>query len=166
VERAQRDEMSYDTPVTEIGTTHNVYVAYPDDPIYLPLRRMNVYGIGRLPVIERGTEKYLGMIRRQDILKAYDIGLMRKSIEVDRTQRFKLRNIDKASFIEVEVGPNAPMVGVTLREFPCSDKCLILSIRRHGENIIAHGDTRIEAGDLIVAYTEQGADDIVLTQFT
>lgn len=166
VERAQREEMPYDTPVTEIGTTQNVYVAYPDDPIYLPLRRMNVYGIGRLPVIERGTEKYLGMIRRQDILKAYDIGLMRKSIEIDRTKRFKLRNLDKASFIEVEVGPNAPMVGVTLREFPCSDKCLILSIRRQGENIIAHGDTRIEAGDLIVAYTEQGADEIVLTQFT
>lgn len=167
VERAQAEEKPFYTPVTEFATTRNIYVAYPDDPIYLPLRRMNVYGIGRLPVIARNSnDYYLGMVRRQDILKAYDVGMMRKSIEVHRNQRFQLRNLDNASFVEFQVDQGAPMVGHTLKEFPCSDQCLILSIRRNGENIIAHGDTMIEVGDMIVAYIEAGTEGLVADQFS
>ncbi len=169
VERAQNDGISFDATVMDFGTTRNYYVVYPDDPIYLALRRINAYGIGRLPVIKRNPdspdEEYLGMIRREDILKAYDIGLMRKSMETQRTERFKLRNIQNESFMEIEVAPQAPMVRRPLRDFPCSQYCLILSIYRHGSSIHAHGDTVIEAGDVIVAYAENENQAEVLNQF-
>lgn len=166
VERAQNEGVSFDATVMDFGTTKNYYVVYPDDPIYLALRRINAYGIGRLPVIKRNTdEEYLGMIRREDILKAYDIGLMRKSMETQRTERFKLRNIHNESFMEIEVAQHAPMVRRPLRDFPCSQYCLILSIYRHGNSIHAHGNTVIEAGDVIVAYAENENQAEVLQQF-
>ena len=166
VERAQKEGASFDATVMDFGTTQNYYLVYPDDPIYLALRRMNAYGIGRLPVIKRySDEEYLGMIRREDILKAYDIGLMRKSMETHRDERFKLRNIENQSFMELEVTRSAPMANRPLRDFPCSQYCLILSIYRHGSSIHAHGDTVIEAGDVIIAYADTENQSEVVRQF-
>jgi CIC family chloride channel protein len=166
VERAQAEQIPFDTTVRTFGTTRNLQTVYPDDPMYLALRRMTVYDIGRLPVVAPGTsDHYIGMIRREGILRAYDIGLTRKSFELHRDERFRLRNIQDAAFLEINVGPDAPMIGKPLADFPYSNDCLLLSIRRHGDTIIAHGDTTIEANDLIVAYADNKHHQSVLEQF-
>lgn len=164
-------ELSYKDPsfetltAGEVGTTANLITVFPNDPIYLALRRMNIYQIGRLPVVTKESgSKYLGMVRRADILRAYEVGLTRKSIEQHQHQRFDLRDVEENEFLEIVVEPDAPMVGHCLAEFPCSDSCHIVSIRRHGQVVIPQGDTFIEAGDIVVAYVYATSHDEVIAQ--
>jgi CIC family chloride channel protein len=166
IERAQQMGMPYDTPVVKFATTENLVTVFLDDPVFVALRRMNVYDIGRLPVISREDGRYIGMVRRSDILKAYDIGLTRKSIDRHRQEHFNLRRVDDHAFIEIEVTPQAPMVGKTLAEFPYSGQCLLVSIRKQGMATIAHGTTRIEAGDIVTAYATINKHEEVRRQFT
>lgn len=152
--------------VMDAGTTAHLVTAYPDDPVYVAMRRLNMYHLGRLPVVAREDNRtYLGMIRRADIIKAYDVGLARKAIEQHRRQQYSLRDVEENEFIEVMVADDAPMVGQMLKAFPCSDDCLILSIRREGHTLIAHGDTTIQAGDVVTAYAYPEAHDAILAQF-
>lgn len=166
VERVYKQPDFENLTVRDAGTTENLVTVFPHDPIYLALRRMNIYNIGRLPVISaKNGGKYLGMIRRADILRAYEVGLTRKSIEQHQHKHFDLRNVEENEFIEIVVDSDAPMVGQTLVEFPCSDSCHVVSIRRKGQVIIPQGDTKIEADDIVVAYVYPEAHEEVVAQF-
>ena len=166
IEKAQEAQLAETTPIAQIGSNENVITVYPDDPIYLALRRMNVYGIGRLPVVSREDSSiYLGMIRRANVLKAYDIALQRKAEEQHRQKYLKLRDMQTTTFIEVVVEPGAPMVGLTLSEFPYSESCLLVSVWHDGSMRIAHGSTKIAAGDRIVAFADQVMKHRIREQF-
>lgn len=149
----------------EVGTTENLISVFPHDPIYLALRRMNIYAIGRLPVVSTVDGRYLGMVRRADILRAYEVGLTRKSIEQYQHQHFDLRDVEENEFLEIVVDSAAPMVGHPLAEFPCSDRCHVVSIRREGNVVIPQGSTVIQANDIIVAYVYPESHAEVVAQF-
>ncbi len=166
LERVYQESTFEELSASDAGSTENLITVFPHDPIYLALRRMNIYDIGRLPVISSGNGgQYLGMVRRADILRAYEVGLTRKSIKQHQAKHFDLRDVEENEFMEIVVDPNATMVGHSLIQFPCSDTCHIVSIRRKGQVIIPQGDTHIEAGDIIVAYVYPEAHDDVLRQF-
>jgi len=166
LERVYQESTFEELTAGDVGTIDNLITVFPHDPIYLALRRMNIYDIGRLPVVSLGNGgQYLGMVRRADILRAYEVGLTRKSIEQHHAKNFDLRDVEENEFMEIVVDPAAPMVGHSLIEFPCSNTCHIVSIRRRGQVIIPQGDTYIEAGDIIVAYVYPEAHDEVFAQF-
>jgi CIC family chloride channel protein len=166
VERMYHDETFLDMTARDVGTTENLITVFPHDPIYLALRRMNIYDIGRLPVVsaENGG-RFLGLVRRGDVLRAYEVGLTRKSIEQHQQKYFDLRNVEENEFVEVVVAPDAPMVGQPLAQFPHSDCCHVVSIRRSGQVIIPQGNTRIEPDDIIIAYIYADSHDEVIAQF-
>jgi CIC family chloride channel protein len=167
IERLRHKDNHEKATAIEIGTTSRVFTVFPDDPIHIALRLMNVHNIGRLPVISREDEKtFVGMVQRVDILKAYNIGIARRAAEQHREKRYKLRSMDMHNFIEVTVEPGAPMEGQTLLDFPCSDNCLVIAIHRGDQTFIAHGDTRIKAGDRITAYVLPSEEEEVIHQFT
>jgi CIC family chloride channel protein len=167
IENAHDNQTPLSATALDVGTQHNMITVYLDDPIYLALRRMSIYNIGRLPVVARDDGRtFLGMIRRSDIIKAYDIALRRKAIQQHRDKYLKLRDTEDNAFIEVIVEHGAPMVGHTLAEFPHSDNCLLVSVWRNGEAMIAHGSTSIEAGDRVVAYVQRDAAKRIQEQFT
>ncbi|NJL95435.1 MAG: CBS domain-containing protein [Anaerolineae bacterium] len=167
VEAAQAAGQPPETPAIALGTTQNVVTVHPDDPVNNALRRMNAYHVGRLPVVARADRRtFLGMVRRADILHAYDLGLSRKAWEQHREEVFRLRkNLDDVAFIDLSVGEGAPMAGRTLKEFPYSDDCLLVSVRRGGKSMIAHGDTLILPGDRLTAYASEHMQDVVRAQF-
>jgi CIC family chloride channel protein len=149
-----------------MGTTERVITVYPDDPIHVALRRMNIHHVGRLPIVSRDeNQTYLGMLRRADILRAYDIGIARKAVNQQRDKFFKLRDIDQHEFIDIYVEDAAPMLGKSLLEFPCSDECLVIAVHRNGETLIAHGNTTIQSGDRVTAYVTPEEKSDVLSQF-
>lgn len=150
----------------EIGTTENIISAYPDDAIHSALQRMNIHGVGRLPIVSRQDKRtYLGMLRRADILHAYEIGIARKAVDQQRDKFFKLRHIDEYEFIDIYVDDHAPMINKTLREFPCSDECLVIAVHRNGKTIVAHGSTHIQPEDRVTAYVAPHNKAEVIAQF-
>ncbi|RME72051.1 MAG: CBS domain-containing protein [Chloroflexi bacterium] len=158
VDRAIDKGMSItQTTVREIATT-DLLVAYPDETIADVLRRLNVRDVGRLPVVARDNpKKLLGVIRRSDILKAYNIALTNRAKIQHRMERIKLRHIDNTEFVEIDVTPDSPCVNKTLAELGrlLPREAVIVSIRRaSGQVIIAHGDTRLQPGDRIEAFIQ------------
>ena len=61
----QRSECS----LAEVARTDTIK-AYPDEPLRVVVYRMAEKGVTRMPVVERGTQTFLGMVSLNDLLKA------------------------------------------------------------------------------------------------
>jgi CIC family chloride channel protein len=81
--RVPREGMK-NTPLKSI-MTRNLLTIYPDEPLLEALNKMTNHGVGRLPVIERNTSKFVGIISRTDVTKAYDraLDLLSKSLPTE-----------------------------------------------------------------------------------
>lgn len=145
------------TTVAEIGTPYEkLSMIYPNESIGSALNKMSRRGFGRLPVISReDPEHLLGLVLRRDIVEAYKIALAKRAEIQQRTQRMKMRNIDGTEFIELMLKENSPAIGKTVSEIASTlpHECILISIRRDGLVLIPHGETQLQIGDQITAFT-------------
>ncbi|MEW6717251.1 MAG: chloride channel protein [Chloroflexota bacterium] len=59
--------------------THALVTAYPDENVSVVLKRMAPRDLSRIPVVSRQDKRHLiGILRRNDIVRAYDIGTLRR----------------------------------------------------------------------------------------
>ncbi len=151
--------------VADIGTTWpRLKVAFPDETIGNALATMGTRGLGRLPVVSRDDPyQLLGIVRRQDIVLAYDLALTRRAEIQHRTQQIDLSDGDGTEFVEVILHQDDRAVGETVAtiasELPT--RCVLISIRRDGKTIIPHGDTILMPGDHITAFVDiKDGDDL------
>ncbi|MCB0087357.1 MAG: CBS domain-containing protein, partial [Caldilineaceae bacterium] len=148
------------TTVDQIGTPRSeLLVAFPDEPIGNALTRMGVRGIGRLPVVHRNdAEHVIGMIRRQDIIRAYNMARSRRAELEHRAKRAKLQNLDDTEFIEVALTANDQAVGKTIQDMgpQLPHDCILVRIRRQGKMMIPHGNTTFQSGDDVTAFIRSG----------
>ncbi len=165
VEKALSAGMDTETTVKDIGITWpHLKVAFMDEPIGEVLTRMGTGDLGRLPVVSRQDPyELLGMIRRQDIIRAYDLALSRRDEMQHRTNRIQqLEQSDETEFVEIFLKEGDPVVGRTLQEIAPNlpYECILISVERNGRVTIPHGDTIFQVGDHITAYTrhEDAAD--------
>jgi CIC family chloride channel protein len=147
--------------VRDIATVSPLTV-YPDDPLWVALKRMGVRDVGRLPVVDRHNPRHLvGMLRRQDVIRAYNLGILRRLDAQQQADRLRLGKIGGTEFLEIELGPESAATGRKLREMPLPESCLVVSIQRGRKVIIPHGDTVLEEGDKVVAFaTEECAREL------
>ncbi len=66
-----------------------------------------------------------------------------------------------ASFIEKQVPPNAPVIGVPMSDLNLPEDFLIALVIRDGQAIIPKGNTKLAVGDEIVAVTSQEQEHIL-----
>jgi len=159
LEQALLAERPSTTLVSEIGTSWPyLKVAYPEETIGDALARMGVRGLGRLPVVSRDDPyQLLGVVRRADIIKGYDLALTRRSEIHHQTQQIQEQTDEAMEFIEIPVSPQDAVVGKTVQKIAMimPKECVLVSIRRDGKVIIPHGDTVFQAGDHITAFTSR-----------
>ena len=145
------------TTVAEIGTPYkNLSVIYPDESIGDALNKMSQRGFGRLPVISRDDPKHLlGLIQRRDLVESYKIALTKRAEIQHRTKRMKIRNIDGTEFVELSLNDDSQATGQMVCEIAndLPHECILISIRRDGKVLIPHGETLLEAGDQLTAFT-------------
>jgi len=158
LEQALDEGLDPHMPVTKIGTTWpHLKVAFLDESIGDVLSRMSARGLGRMPVVDReNAYNLLGMIRRADIIRAYDMALSRRDEMKDRTERIQqLQQVDGTEFVEIFLNEGDPVIGRTLQDVApdLPYECVLISIERDGRVIIPHGDTIFREGDHITAYT-------------
>jgi len=146
------------TPISEIATPRDqMLMSYPDETMGDALNRMSLQGIGRLPVVSRDDPSdLLGLIRRNDIIRAYNIGLTRRAEIQHQTKRMKIRNIDGTEFIDFQLQEGNSAVGKSVVEMANTmpEECVLVSVRRDGRVIIPHGTTSFQAGDQITAFVQ------------
>ena len=145
------------TTVAEIGTPYEkLSMVYPNESIGSALNKMSRRGFGRLPVISREDPEHLiGLVLRRDIVEAYKIALTKRAEIQHCTQRMKMRNIDGTEFIELMLKEDSPATGKTVSEIASTmpHECILISIRRDGLVLIPHGETQLQIGDQITAFT-------------
>ncbi|MCK5315417.1 MAG: chloride channel protein [Anaerolineales bacterium] len=144
------------TPVTAIGTdSSRLMVAYPDESMGEALARMGIRGVGRLPVISRERPDYLlGLIRRADIIRAYNIALARRA-EIQRDTRHAHNGAAEGTeFIEFTLSAGDKIIGSAVKDIAVSmpNECILISIHRDGKVLIPHGNSVIQEGDQITAF--------------
>jgi CIC family chloride channel protein len=137
--------------------TREVEVAFPDETLNMALRRMSRRDVGRLPVVAReDPRKLLGILRRADVIHAYDIALTRRVAQRHQEHAVKLDALTPAhvdvSDVAVEIG--APAAGKPMKEIPFPRECVIASVRRGRQVFIPRGETVLYAGDMLVVVAE------------
>jgi CIC family chloride channel protein len=156
LDRALIDQLPAETPAIDIATRYDqLLLAHPTETMWQALTRMGTRGLGRLPVVdEENPRRLAGLIRRSDIIQAYNLALTRRAEQQQQQERQRLRNIDGTEFLVVDLTPRDAAVGKSLQEVACEmpRQCILVSIRREGEVLIPHGDTIFEAGDHVTAF--------------
>jgi CIC family chloride channel protein len=131
----------------------NPVTVYADEPIWSAIQKMAPRDLARLPVVGRDEEgRLLGLISRSDILRAYDVGIVRKQRGQLLEQQTSLRREKHNGFMEFRLKPGDSALGKELQslEFPIDVN--VVSIERDGEIVIPKGKTVFQAGDIITLF--------------
>jgi CIC family chloride channel protein len=151
---AQKDVMIRNLKVRDVATSNPVTV-FPDEPIWSAIRKMGPRDLARLPVVSRHAEqKLLGLISRSDILRAYDVGLLKKQQAQYVRERMALRKVSGVEFIDVQVDPSCPYAGKKLTEIKLPQSTTVVSIERGGTVLIPNGSTEILPEDQLTIFCQ------------
>jgi CIC family chloride channel protein len=136
--------------------THELLVTYPDETIGAALRRMGARDVGRLPVVARDDERHLlGLLRRTDLVRAYDIALTRRAAMRHRAHQVRLGAAADDVLVEaVTIDEHAPCANRRIGDVKWPHDSVIATLRRGRRVIIPHGDTLLKPGDVLVIAAE------------
>ncbi len=137
-----------DLTVRDVATKNPITV-FPDDPVWTAIQKMSPLGLSILPVVSRQNDKELvGLISRSDIIRAYEVGIMRKQREDYATKQMSLRKVSDVKFIELRIKKGNQASGKTLMQLNLPKLANVVSVEREGTVLIPHGNTIIKEGDL------------------
>jgi len=138
-----------DLKIWDVATPDPITV-FPDEPIWSAIKKMAPRDLARLPVVARNNPKqFVGLISRSDIVRAYNVGLMRKQKDQLAQDRSALRKVTGLDFIEIKVESNCAGTGKRLADMNLPQNTNIVSILRYGTVLVPDGSTKILPGDVI-----------------
>jgi len=156
IDRAQNEGQALHT-IGEV-CTRELLTAFPDETIGAALRRMSTRDIGRLPVVARDNRrKLLGVLRRTDLARAYDIALTRRTEQRHSAQQVRLGTFTSAQVIELAISPQAACANQRVSAIAWPRECVLASVRRGRQVLIPHGDTLLRPGDVLAIVAEDSA---------
>ena len=136
---------------------------YSDEAIWSAIQKMAPRDLARLPVVSRdGSGTLLGLISRSDILRAYDVGIVRKQRGQLLEQQTSLRREKFNGFIEFRLRAGDHAVGRVLKELTLPPSVNVISVERDGIIIIPRGSTDFKDGDIITLFGSK--DDLAGTK--
>ncbi|MFH1633688.1 MAG: chloride channel protein [Chloroflexota bacterium] len=156
LERALTNKRSHNTSAAEIATAWpHLRVSFPDETIGDALASMGSQGLGCLPVVSRDDPYHLlGILWREDIIRAYDLARTRRAEIQHSTRRIEQQHQEPTEFVDIHLSPDDKVIGKSVTEVAAviPKDCVLVSIQRNGRVIIPHGDTTFQAGDQITAF--------------
>lgn len=162
----RKDVNLRDLKVWDVATPDPVTV-FPDEPIWAAIRKIAPRDLARLPVVARDNPKKLvGLISRSNIVRAYDVGLMRKQKDQLASDRSALRKVTGLDFIEITVESNCAGTNKQLSEVSLPRNTNIVSILRYGTVLVPDGKTKILPGDVITVLCLSSQKQAVKKIFT
>lgn len=144
--------------------TRDLVTIFPDESVGMALRRMSPRDLSRLPVVSRENPGHLlGMVRRSDIVRAYDVALSRRAALRHRIQKARLDAVtpEHVNIFEVLVQSGSICDGKHMKDISWPIDSLVASLKRGRQSLIPHGDTILKAGDVLVVVAEGSALETV-----
>jgi chloride channel protein, CIC family len=126
---------------------------FPDEPIWAAIQKMAPRDLARLPVVARdGSGTLLGVISRSDILRAYDVGIVRKQRGQIVEGQVALRGLKENGFVEFVLKEDDTCNHALVKDLPLPETLNLVSIKRGGKIIIPRGHTRLRSGDVVTVF--------------
>jgi CIC family chloride channel protein len=134
--------------------------------MWAALKRIGTRDIGRLPVVSReDPTKLLGLIRGNDIIRAYNKAIARRVELQHRAERLRLGKVTGTEFVEADVHPSSPLAGRPIKELDLPSDCILVSIQRGRRLVIPHGNTVLQPGDQVTALVDTRCLESFQSQF-
>jgi CIC family chloride channel protein len=134
-----------DLSVKDIAT-RSLVTAFPDESLQVVLQRMAPRDLSRVPVVSReDQQQLLGVIRRNDIVRAYQTGTARRGAAVSRLAGHP----PGTHTVQLCVPEDSSLTNKCLAEVALPEEFLVIHIQREGKNILHHGDTCLEPHDIV-----------------
>jgi CIC family chloride channel protein len=165
--RATKRDLPVSTTVAEIATC-KLIVVYADQSLNTAMRKFALHDVGRIPVIDReNPRKLLGLVRRNDIVKGYQLGMLQRDKLEQREQHMRLSNQSGTEVLELMLPEQSGCADRAVRDLGLPPGVIITSILRDGETIIPSGDTVLQPGDhlTVLAKPEQIKDVRALLEY-
>ncbi len=154
-----------ETKVEDLATIDPLTV-YPDEPIWAAIQKMAPRDLARLPVISRTDKgKLLGLISRSDILRAYDVAIVRKQRGQLLEENVALRREQNNKFSEFYLRSGQHAVGKHLQDLNLPLSVKVVSLDREGSVHIPRGNTLFASGDIVSIFGEKNAIEEARTEF-
>lgn len=141
----------------DIATSGQLLVAHPDESIGTALRRLGVRDVNRLPVVPSGSTRPVGIVRRNDIVRAYNHALSRRGMDLQRAESLGLGQAVNLSLAQVHIRRDSLGAGRAVHEIALPEDCLIVSVRRGDDQRVVRGSTVLEPGDVITVVAQQSS---------
>lgn len=150
--QAEEDFSSKGLTVGDFCVTDPITV-FPDEPIWVAIQKMSPRDVARLPVISRdGSGTLVGLISRSDILRAYDVGIVRKQRGQIVEHQVELRTAKENGYVEFVLKEEDACSEAEVKNLSLPDTINMVSIKRAGQILIPRGDTVLKPGDVITVY--------------
>jgi CIC family chloride channel protein len=157
---AREAELPGNTEVSRIATMGDLLATHINEPMWQAIFRMSTHDISLLPVVaEDDPKKLVGMIYRQDVIKAYDQAITKKANMQHDVEIIKLGKLDEAKFLHLNIPTNSFVVGKRVSELKLPGHCVIVSIRRGRKLKIVDGQTILRKGDSLTIFSEEECAD-------
>ena len=152
--------------VEDVAVVEPVTV-YPDEPIWTAIQKMAPRDLARLPVVSRdNTGRLLGLISRSDILRAYDVAIVRKQRGQMLGEDVTLREEEMNAFVEFSLQPGDSAVDTHLKDLALPEEVNVVSVERGGVIIIPRGNTVFDVGDIVTVFGQRDVMNRVREVFT
>ena len=153
-ENADDAENLRDLHVADI-CTRDVVTITPNEPVYVAIQRMGRHDFGHVPVVAPDDDtQVVGMLRRNDVMRSYNLAISRKWESQYTQQQIRLHNLVDEEVLLLDVPKNAQIIGQDVRSIKWPPETIIVSIRRGNKVFVPHGDTVIQEGDRLTAVVE------------
>jgi len=141
--------------------TRSLVTAFPDETLRVVLQRMAPRDLSRIPVVSREDQrKLLGVIRRNDVVRAYQTETARRGSALSRLAGHP----PGTRTVQLAVPEDTPLANKCLAEVALPEDFLVIHVQRLGETILPHGDTCLQPKD-IVTFLVKEADVARLEAF-
>jgi len=161
LERAMKQGEDWQAVPVGAVMTRTLLLAHPEEPIGTAMQRLAVRDVGRMPVVDRDDPKrLLGVIRRADMARAYQRGVLRRTENEDRENQQRISRHGGTQLVELRVHPGSPAAGTRVKDLALPEEVL-LTTRLHGtRRQLLHGSDVLEEGDVVLALAdpEQAAE--------
>lgn len=154
---ARENNLAGHTEISKIASTGDLLVTNISEPMWQAIFRMSTHDISLLPVVAEDNPKQLvGMIYRQDVIKAYDQAITKKANMQHDVEIIKLGKLDEAKFLHLSIPTNSYVIGKRVSEIKLPGHCVIVSLRRGRKLKIVDGQTILRKGDFLTIFSEEG----------
>ena len=151
--RARESGKEIQQTVAEI-CTRDLFTVTPETRVSEALKIIGIHQLGRLPVVEANHfHKLVGLLRRRDIVQAYTLAIQRRQDADQQAALVRLETFTHMLIIELRVEPGSAADNGTIRKIDWPSTSLLATVRRKAQVIVPHGDTPLQAGDVLVMVT-------------